>query len=120
MYYDLSAIPDAEVPQAVDPIFQHVLITYASEANKTASVWRAPRTTCSISSPTRGRTRFVLSWSTNFSLNAASLPNLSARRSRQTVPDTFFLRFSMVSRRRPSTHCFPSWSDGGATGGTKP
>lgn len=41
MNYDFIAIPDAGVPQAVDPTFQHILQTYASEANKTASVWRA-------------------------------------------------------------------------------
>src|SRR5208282_1631575 len=41
MHYDFTAIPDADVPQAVEPIFQHVLTTYASEANKTVSVWRA-------------------------------------------------------------------------------
>lgn len=41
MHYDYTAIPDADVPRAVEPIFQHVLTTYASEANKTVSVWRA-------------------------------------------------------------------------------
>src|SRR6202165_6299997 len=41
MHYDFIAIPDADVPQAVNPPFQHVLQTYASEANKTVSVWRA-------------------------------------------------------------------------------
>jgi hypothetical protein len=41
MHYDFIAIPDADVPQAVDPVFHHVLATYASETNKTASVWRA-------------------------------------------------------------------------------
>src|SRR3984957_9658138 len=41
MHYDFIAIPDADVPQAVEPTFQHVLQTYASEANKTVSVWRA-------------------------------------------------------------------------------
>src|SRR6516162_5343017 len=41
MHYDFSAIPDADVPRAVEPAFQHVLTTYASETNKTASVWRA-------------------------------------------------------------------------------
>src|SRR5207244_1064749 len=41
MNYDFIAIPDADVPQAAEPIFQHVLTTYASEANKTVSVWRA-------------------------------------------------------------------------------
>jgi uncharacterized damage-inducible protein DinB len=41
MHYDYTAIPDADVPQAVDPLFQHVVTTYASETNKTVSVWRA-------------------------------------------------------------------------------
>jgi hypothetical protein len=41
MHYALIAIPDADVPQAVDAVFQHVLATYASETNKTVSVWRA-------------------------------------------------------------------------------
>ena len=41
MHYDFIAIPDADVPQAVEPVFQHVVTTYASEANKTVSVWRA-------------------------------------------------------------------------------
>jgi uncharacterized damage-inducible protein DinB len=41
MHYDYIAIPDADVPQAVEPVFQHVLSTYASEVNKTVSVWRA-------------------------------------------------------------------------------
>src|SRR5262245_56471075 len=41
MHYDSIAIPDAEVPHAVDPVFGHVVMTYASEANKTASMWRA-------------------------------------------------------------------------------
>ena len=41
MHYDFTAIPDADVPRAVDPVFQHVLQTYASEANKTVNVWQA-------------------------------------------------------------------------------
>lgn len=41
MHYDFTAIPDADVPLAVDPMFQHILQTYASEANKTVGVWRA-------------------------------------------------------------------------------
>jgi uncharacterized damage-inducible protein DinB len=41
MHYDFIAIPDADVPQAVEPFFQHVLQTYASETNKTVSVWKA-------------------------------------------------------------------------------
>jgi uncharacterized damage-inducible protein DinB len=41
MKYDYSAIADAEIPQAVEVVFQHVLTTYASEANKTVSVCRA-------------------------------------------------------------------------------
>ncbi len=41
MHYDFIAIPDRKVPPAVDPLFQHVVQTYTSEANKTASLWRA-------------------------------------------------------------------------------
>jgi len=41
MRYEFVAIPDAEVPAAVDPTFQHLVATYASETNKTASLWRA-------------------------------------------------------------------------------
>src|SRR3982074_2300969 len=41
MHYDFIAIPDADVPQAVEPVFQHVVTPYASEANKTVSTWRA-------------------------------------------------------------------------------
>src|SRR5215510_4519620 len=41
MTYDYTAIPDADVPLAVEPLFQHVVNTYASEVNKTVSVWRA-------------------------------------------------------------------------------
>src|SRR4051812_6577643 len=41
MHYEYVAISDAEVPVAAEPAWQHLLVTYASEANKTASVWRA-------------------------------------------------------------------------------
>ena len=41
MHYEFTAIPDADVPQAVEPAFRHVVTTYVSEANKTASAWRA-------------------------------------------------------------------------------
>src|SRR4051794_25879122 len=41
MKYDYIAIPDEEVPQAVGPVFQHLVTTYAGETNKTAGVWRA-------------------------------------------------------------------------------
>ncbi len=40
MHYDFVAIPDAEVPAAAEPAWQHLVATYASETNKTASVWR--------------------------------------------------------------------------------
>jgi uncharacterized damage-inducible protein DinB len=46
MHYDYIAIPDADVPHAVEPIFQHIVQTYASEVNKTASVWRAVPEDC--------------------------------------------------------------------------
>ncbi len=41
MHYEWTAVPDADVPTAVDPAWQHVVTTYASETNKTASMWRA-------------------------------------------------------------------------------
>jgi len=41
MHYDYVAIPDADLPQAVESTLQHVLQTYASETNKTVSVWQA-------------------------------------------------------------------------------
>jgi uncharacterized damage-inducible protein DinB len=41
MNYDYIAIPDSEVPAAVEPVFQHLVTTYASEVNKTVGVWRA-------------------------------------------------------------------------------
>ena len=41
MHYEFIAIPDADVPRAGEPVFQHVVTTYASETNKTVSMWRA-------------------------------------------------------------------------------
>ena len=40
MHYEHIDIPDREVPRAASPAFQHLVDTYASETNKTASVWR--------------------------------------------------------------------------------
>lgn len=40
MKYDFIAIPDADVPRAGDPFFQHLLDTYASETDKVISIWR--------------------------------------------------------------------------------
>lgn len=40
MQYDRSDLSEREVPRAVEPAFQHLVDTYASETNKTASVWR--------------------------------------------------------------------------------
>jgi uncharacterized damage-inducible protein DinB len=39
MRYEFSAISDEQVPRALDPTFQHLLDTYASETNKVISVW---------------------------------------------------------------------------------
>ena len=39
MNYDDEGIGDAEIPTASEPVFQHLLKTYASEANKLNSVW---------------------------------------------------------------------------------
>ena len=41
MKYEFVAIPDADVPRAVEPVFQHAVSTYAGEVNKTVGVWRA-------------------------------------------------------------------------------
>src|SRR5262245_40464899 len=41
MIYDFIAIPDSEIPRAIEPVFQHVVTVYVSEANKTVSMWRA-------------------------------------------------------------------------------
>lgn len=46
MRYPFVAIPDSEVPVAAEPVFQHLLTTYVSETNKTASVWRAVPDDC--------------------------------------------------------------------------
>jgi uncharacterized damage-inducible protein DinB len=40
MNYAYTAIPDAEIPQATQEHFQHLLDTYASESNKVVSTWR--------------------------------------------------------------------------------
>jgi uncharacterized damage-inducible protein DinB len=37
--YSRKFIPDRDVPRAVKPIFQHLVDTYASEANKVGAVW---------------------------------------------------------------------------------
>lgn len=40
MNYPYIAIPDENIPCAQDASFQHLIDTYSSETNKTASVWR--------------------------------------------------------------------------------
>ena len=40
MQYPRIEIPDSSIPRVADPVFQHLAETYASETNKTASVWR--------------------------------------------------------------------------------
>ncbi len=41
MSYEYVAISAAEIPNSVAPAFQHLVTTYASEVNKTVTVWRA-------------------------------------------------------------------------------
>ena len=41
MQYDFVAIRDSEIPSASAPEFDHLVQTYVSETNKTASMWRA-------------------------------------------------------------------------------
>jgi uncharacterized damage-inducible protein DinB len=40
MQYDDSPIAESTIRRAAEPLLQHALDTYASETNKTASVWR--------------------------------------------------------------------------------
>jgi uncharacterized damage-inducible protein DinB len=40
MTYAYTAIDDAAIPRAAEPLLQHMLDTYASETNKVVSVWR--------------------------------------------------------------------------------
>ncbi|HLW55602.1 MAG TPA: DinB family protein [Candidatus Angelobacter sp.] len=40
MQYEYIAIPETAVPRAANPVFQHLLDTYASETSKVVSVWR--------------------------------------------------------------------------------
>ncbi len=40
MQYEYTAIPEAAVPRAANPLLQHMLDTYASETSKVISVWR--------------------------------------------------------------------------------
>lgn len=41
MQYNWIAIDDADVPSATVPLLQHLVNTYVSETNKTASMWKA-------------------------------------------------------------------------------
>ena len=41
MQYDFVAIRDSEIPGAFAPEFDHLVQTYVSETNKTASMWKA-------------------------------------------------------------------------------
>jgi uncharacterized damage-inducible protein DinB len=40
MQYAFTAIPESVTPRARNPLFQHLLDTYASESNKVISTWR--------------------------------------------------------------------------------
>jgi hypothetical protein len=40
MHYSFTAIPENAIPRAQNPLFQHLLDTYASESNKVVSTWR--------------------------------------------------------------------------------
>ena len=41
MRYEFVAIADDQLPDAAEPLLAHLVATYASETNKTASVWRS-------------------------------------------------------------------------------
>jgi uncharacterized damage-inducible protein DinB len=46
MHYTFTAISGSETPRAAEPVWQHVVDTYVSECNKTASMWRAVPDDC--------------------------------------------------------------------------
>ena len=46
MHYAFTAINDSETPRAAEPQWQHVVDTYVSECNKTASMWRGVPDDC--------------------------------------------------------------------------
>ncbi len=46
MHYDFVAIAESEAPAAVSPAYQHLVSTYVSESNKTASMWKAVPEDC--------------------------------------------------------------------------
>jgi len=39
MQYPQSAFPESSIPRAANPLFQHLVDTYASEINKVSTVW---------------------------------------------------------------------------------
>ena len=41
MQYQITSIAESQISRAPAPVYQHLIDTYASETNKTASVWRA-------------------------------------------------------------------------------
>ena len=101
MHYDFTAIPDADVPQAVEPTFQHVLTTYASETNKTVSAWRAVPDNMLDFKPHEktNSTRTILA--TSFSPSGVSSLSSSAPRSRPLMNSS--LPAKSRSCRRTST-----------------
>jgi uncharacterized damage-inducible protein DinB len=40
MQYEYTAVPATDVPRASNPIFQHLVDTYASETSKVITIWR--------------------------------------------------------------------------------
>ena len=82
MTYDFIAIPDAGRSPATDPLFQHLVTTYASETNKTASMWRAIPDDLLDFKPHQKVNTIRAIWSTRSSPSDGSSPSSSAPRSR--------------------------------------
>ena len=106
MNYDFITIPDEDVPQARDTLFQHLVATYASETNKTASMWTAIPDDRLDFSLTKRSTRFEPSWSTRFSRSVDSSLSSSAPRNH---PLKSYCRQGINPRSKPtwtSTSCW--------------
>ena len=104
MHYDFIAIAEAEISQAVEPVFQHVVTYYVSEANRTVTVWRAVPDDLLDFKPHE---------KTNPS--GASLLNLSAPRSR---PSRNCFRLAISQSLRPTSRTTSGSRSGELTNST--
>jgi hypothetical protein len=107
MIYDYLAIPDADIPRAVDPTFQHVVDTYASE---TVSMWRAVPDELLDFKPHEKVNPIRAIMVHQILSERRFFPNSSAPRN-QPSP-TFYPRAKSQPCRPTSTSTYGWWADG--------